>query len=94
MAFMMTRAQVGDYDAFKPMFDQDPPGARRAAKGHRLYRNVDDPNEVFVQVHFESVDEARAGRERLLASGVLDRWQDKSGPTIVEEAEAVDYGRR
>jgi hypothetical protein len=94
MAFMMTRAQVGDYDAFKPMFDQDPPGARRAAKGHRLYRNVDDPNEVFVQVHFDSVDEARAGRERLLASGVLDRWQDKSGPAIVEEAEAVDYGRR
>lgn len=94
MAFMMTRAQVGDYEAFKPMFDQDPPGARRAAKGHRLYRNVDDPNEVFVQVHFESVDEARAGRERLLDSGVLDRWQDKTGPTIVEEAEAVDYGRR
>jgi heme-degrading monooxygenase HmoA len=91
MAFMMTRAQVGDYEAFKPMFDQDPPGARRAAKGHRLYRNVDDPNEVFVQVHFESVDEARAGRERLLASGVLDRWQDKTGPTIVEEAEAVEY---
>jgi heme-degrading monooxygenase HmoA len=91
MAFMMTRAQVGDYDAFKPMFDQDPPGARRAAKGHRLYRNVDDPNEVFVQVHFESLDEARAGRERLLASGVLDRWQDKTGPTIVEEAEAVEY---
>jgi heme-degrading monooxygenase HmoA len=91
MAFMMTRAQVGDYEAFKPMFDQDPPGARRAAKGHRLYRNVDDPNEVFVQVHFESVDEARAGRERLLDSGVLDRWQDKTGPTIVEEAEAVDY---
>jgi heme-degrading monooxygenase HmoA len=91
MAFMMTRAQVGDYEAFKPMFDQDPPGARRAAKGHRLYRNVDDPNEVFVQVHFESVDEARAGRERLLDSGVLDRWQDKTGPTIVEEAEAVEY---
>jgi hypothetical protein len=91
MAFMMTRAQVGDYEAFKPMFDQDSPGARRAAEGHRLYRNVDDPNEVFVQVKFATVDEARAGRERLLASSVLDRWQDKSGPTIVEEAEAVEY---
>jgi len=63
----------------------------RAANAHRLYRSVDDPNEVYVQVDFPSVEDARAGAERLRASGVLDRWEDSYGPTVVEEAEAVEY---
>ena len=54
-------------------------------------RWVENPNEVFIQVEFASSEEAKAGRARLLASGVLDRWPDKTGPTVVEEAEAVGY---
>lgn len=91
MAFIQTRIQVGDYDAWKPMFDKDAPGARRAAKGHRIYRNADDPNEVFVWIEFESAEDAREGRERLLASGVLDRFDDKTEPRVVEEAETASY---
>ncbi len=91
MAFIVTRIQVGDYDAWKPMFDADTPGARQSAKGHRVLRNIEDPNEVFIQVEFASSDDAKAARERLLASGVLDRFSDKSGPTVVEEAEAISY---
>lgn len=91
MAFILTRINVGDYDTWKPMFDEDSPGARRSAKGHRLLRGVDHPGEVFVLVEFASVAEAKAGRERLLASGVLDRFSDKGEPTIVEEAEARNY---
>lgn len=89
MAFLLTRINVGDYDAWKPLFDQDVPRAREFAKGHRIFRNVDDPGEVFVLVEFASSEDARVGRERLLGSGVLDRFQDKSGPTLVEVAEAV-----
>jgi hypothetical protein len=89
MAFILTRIKVGDYDAWKPQFDQDVPRARAAAKGWRVFRSVDDPGEVFVLVEFESADEAREGRERLLGSGVLDRFSDKTGPTLVEVAEAV-----
>jgi heme-degrading monooxygenase HmoA len=91
MAFIVTRIQVGDYDVFKPMFDEDAPGARQSAKGHRILRGVEDRNEVFIQVEFASSEDARAGRERLLASGVLDRFPDKSRPTVVEEAEVVRY---
>jgi hypothetical protein len=91
MAFILTRINVGDYDAWKPLFDQDTPGARAAAKGWRVFRSVDDPGEVFVLVEFASADDARAGRERLLRSGVLDRFSDKTGPTLVEVAEAVGY---
>ena len=89
MTFILTRIEVGDYETWKPLFDKDTPGARRAALGHCLFRNTENPNEVFIQLEFDSADEARAARERLLASGVLDRFADKTGPTIVEQAEAI-----
>jgi len=89
MAHIFTRINVGDYDAWKPMFDQDTPGTRRTATAHRLFRNTEDPNEVFIQVDFDSADDAIAARELLLASGVLNRFSDLTGPTVVVEAEAV-----
>jgi len=90
MAFIMTRIDVGDYDAWKPQFDRDAPQARRAAAGYRLFRNVDNPAEVFIQVEFDSADQARAAQQRLLRSGVLDRFSDRSGPTVVAVAEVRD----
>jgi len=91
VAFILTRIKVADYDEWKSMFDQDVPGARRHATEHRLLRNVDDPNEVFIQIEFRSVEDAQASRERLLASGVLARFDDHSGPTVVEVAERVSH---
>jgi heme-degrading monooxygenase HmoA len=91
MAIILTRINVGDYERWKPMFDQDTPGARGGAKGHRLLRNADEPNEVFIMVEFSSADEAKAGREKLVASGVLDRFEDRTDPKVLEEAEQVTY---
>ena len=91
MAFMLARFEVGDYDAWKQMFDSDPAGRKQAATGHRLYRSVSTPSEVFVAVEFASQDEAASFRERLLASGVLDNLTVKTEPTLVEETEAVTY---
>ena len=69
MAFIMTRIDCGDYDAWKEMFDLDLPGVRKSALGWRLYRSVANPAEVFIQVEFASAEEAKTGRERLLAAG-------------------------
>ena len=91
MPFIVTRINVGDYDTWKPMFDKDDPGARESAKGHRVLRGVENPNEVFVVVDFASLEDAQSGREKLLASGVLDRFPDKDLPKVVVEAEAVTY---
>jgi hypothetical protein len=91
MTFMMTRIRVDDFDSWKSIFDGDPPGARREAAGHRLYRSVEDPNQVFIAVEFSSPQEAKTARERLLASGVLDRVEVKTEPTIVEQVEAIAY---
>jgi len=85
-AFIITRIQVGDYDRWRPMFDQDQPRARERATGQRVFRSVDDPNHVFVFLEFASVDDANEARRRLVASGVLDRFDDKYGPNVVEEA--------
>ena len=90
-AFVVTRIHVGDYDTWKPMFDKDEPGARHGAKGHRVLRSLDDPNEVFVLVEFASPEAANAAREKLLGAGVLDRFPDKTLPRVVAEAETARY---
>ena len=91
MAFLMSRFDVGDYDAWKQTFDADPGGRRQAAKGHRIFRSATNPSEVFVATEFESTDDAQAFRERLLASGALDNITVKGEPTVTEEAESVEY---
>lgn len=93
MTYMVLNLQTEDYDAWKPMFDSDPAGRKQAAKGHTLSRNADDPNDIFIRVEFDSVGDARAFRERLLASGALDNPQVtvKTGPTIIEPTEQETY---
>jgi hypothetical protein len=89
MALMMTRVRVANFDDWKTRFDTDPVGAREKATGYRILRGVEDPNEVFVQVEFPSNEAALEARRRLLESRVLDRQLEATGPTLVEEADAV-----
>jgi hypothetical protein len=89
MTFMITKSTVEDFDTWKALFDTDPPKARTEATGYRVYRGAEDPNQVVVQVEFATPEKAKAARDRLVASRVLDRLSDVSGPTIVEEAEAI-----
>jgi hypothetical protein len=91
MAFIQTRINVGDYDTWKPMFDFDAPAARRDALGYRIFRGINDPNEVFIHIEFATVEHAEAACARLVDSGVLDRFDDKYGPVVVVEAEAIGY---
>lgn len=84
-AFIITRIQTGDYDRWRPMFDQDQPRAREKAVAQRVLRSADDPNEVFVYLEFESLEDANESRSRLVSSGVLDRFDDKHGPNVLIE---------
>jgi histidinol-phosphate/aromatic aminotransferase/cobyric acid decarboxylase-like protein len=85
-AFIITRIQTGDYEAWRPMFDHDRPRAREKATRQQVFRSVDDPNHVFIFLEFESLDDANEARDRLLQSGVLERFEDKHGPNVLEEA--------
>lgn len=85
-AFIITRIQTGDYDTWRQMFDQDRPQAREKATVKRVFRSVDDPNHVFILLEFDSLEDANESQRRLLESGVLDRFEEKDGPNVVEEA--------
>ena len=91
MAFMAHHLKIDDFDAWKGLFDADPVGRKQAAKGHLMLRSLDNPNEVFTRVEFESLEEAKAFRDRLLASGALDRTTVLTPPTIVELVENITY---
>jgi hypothetical protein len=87
MAYIVTRIQVGDYEQWRPMFEQDMPRAREKATTQRVLRSVDDSNEVVIYLEFASLDDAREARDRLVGSGVLDRFGDKTGPLVLEDGE-------
>ncbi len=86
-AFIITRIETGDYDRWRPMFDQDQPRAREKAQVQRVLRSVDDPNEVFIYLEYASLDDAKEAKERIVSSGVLDRFEDKHGPNVLFDAE-------
>jgi uncharacterized protein YbaA (DUF1428 family) len=85
-AFIITRIQTGDYDRWRPMFDQDQPRAREKALVQRVLRSTDDANEVFIYLEYESLEDADEVRDRLLSSGVLNRFDDKHGPNVLVDA--------
>jgi hypothetical protein len=74
----------GDFDAFKRQFDQDPLGRKQVAKGHTLLRGVDNPNEVFVRIEFETAEQAASFAEKVRNSIVLQNVTVKVPPTAVE----------
>jgi hypothetical protein len=88
---MVHHLKLDDFDDFKSRFDADPVGRRQAAKGHLMLRGVDDPNEVFTRVEFDSLEEAQAFRDRLVASGALDQTTVLTPPTVVELVENITY---
>jgi hypothetical protein len=93
VASMVLHLEVDDFDAWKPLFDSDPAGRKQMATGHVILRSVDDPKGVFIRAEFSSVDQAKAFREKLIASGALERpgVKVKVGPTVVEQVEAITY---
>ena len=93
VASLVLHIEVDDFDEWKRIFDSDPAGRRQMATGHTLSRNVDDPKGVFIRSEFSSIEQAKAFREKLIASGALDRpdTRVKVGPTVVEQVEAITY---
>jgi hypothetical protein len=86
-AFIITRIQTGDYETWRPMFDQDRPRAREKAVSQRIFRRADDPDHVFIFLEFDSLEDAREAERRLRESGVLDRFEDVHGPNVLTEAD-------
>jgi len=94
VAIMVMNFEVDDYSTWKSGFDEDPVGRQASgATGYTVSRAADNPNEVFVRVDFPSVEQAKAFRERLTTSGVMERagMRLKAGPTVAEVDDATTY---
>ena len=90
MAFL-TGMFEGDYDAFKQQFDSDPLGRKQVAKAHVMLRGVDNPNEIFLRVEFNSVEDARSFQEKVRGSDVLRNMTVKIPPTVTEMVDQATY---
>jgi hypothetical protein len=87
---------VNDFDVWRQAFDADP--VRREASGvkrYRVFRPLDDPNYVKIDLDFEDVDKAEAFRAAL-----GDLWRSgRAAPAlagaprtrIVEEVLSEEY---
>jgi hypothetical protein len=90
MAFLVGVLE-GDFDAFKQQFDSDPLGRKQAAKGHTMLRGVDNPNEIFLRIEFDSAEEAKSFRDKVRSSDVLQNVTVKVPPTVTEIADQATY---
>jgi hypothetical protein len=90
MAFIVG-VMEGDFDAFKRQFDEDPLGRKQVAKGHTLLRGIDNPNEMFVRIEFDTAEDAKSFAEKVRSSTVLQNVTVKVPPTAVELADQATY---
>jgi ribosomal protein L21E len=85
-AFIITRIQTGDYEKWRPLFNQDKPRAREKAVVERVLRSTEDGDEVFIYLEFSNLEDAQEARDRLVSSGVLERFADVYGPRVLVDA--------
>lgn len=81
MELVMGMLHTEDYDAWKSGFDADPSGCRKLARGHKIFRSVEDAAQSFVGVEFVSTDSARRHLPTLAASPYFG----KAGSSTVAE---------
>jgi quinol monooxygenase YgiN len=94
---LIVQHTVRDYDAWKAVFDEhEPERARFGCKGHTLYRDTDDPNNVTLFLRYESRERADAFmkdpslREAMEKGGVISEPRT----TWVHEEESCEYAAR
>jgi hypothetical protein len=81
----------GDFETWKQGFDSDPLGRKQVAKGHTLLRGIDNPNEIFLRIEFDSAEEAKTFQDKVRSSDVLQNVTVKVPPTAVELVDQTDY---
>ena len=61
MPILRIEHPVADFEAWKKTFDSDPFGRERSGvRRYRIFRGIDDPNYVTVDLDFDSSSEADA----------------------------------
>ncbi len=60
MAFLLVRHNVKDYETWKPFFDEhSSTRAEEGSKGGKIFRSADDPNELFILLEWDNIENAK-----------------------------------
>jgi hypothetical protein len=94
MTMLRIEFTVPDYARWKQTFDSDPAGRPQAGvRRHRIWRPVDDPNYVLVDLEFDGKGEAEAFLARLrevwrdMGNGIVQNPQGR----VIEAVESKEY---
>ena len=80
MTTLRIEHRITDFDSWKAAFDRDPIGRDRlGVRRHRVFRPVDDPNYVLIDLDFDNAGAAEA----CLAALHRDVWGTAAGPALV-----------
>jgi hypothetical protein len=94
MVTLVTHFHVRDYDAWKPVFDEQE-SLRRSHGGieHRIYRDIHDGNRVVVHNDFPTEQAARSFLEdpKLKAAMARGGVEGEPGASFMERAEQKAY---
>ena len=85
---------VPDFNGWKKAFDSDPVNRKQGGvKRHRIFRQVDNPNYVVLELEFNSLVEAESLLAALqkLWSGIEGKVMVSPQARIVETVETKEY---
>jgi hypothetical protein len=85
---------VRDFDAWATTINELEAELGSGVVGRRVYRSLDDPNEVMIMVQMESLDHAKALLPSFGMRELLDRAGIEIYPPVFLGAEVEDLARR
>ncbi len=94
MPILRIEHPVPDFDGWKKAFDSDPVGREKSGvRRYQVFRSVDDPNYLMIDLEFDSKKEAEA-----LLAAMREVWRRVEGTVmsnpqarIVETVESKEY---
>ncbi len=94
MIVLQIEHPVPDFDGWKRAFDNDPMNRKQSGvKQYKIFRQIDNPNYVVIELEFDNVHEAQ-----VLLSALHKLWNQVEGKVmtnpkarIVEFVEGKEY---
>ena len=94
MATLRIEHPIPDFDGWQKAFDSDPVHRKQSGvRRYRIFRPIDNPNFVTVDLDFEHVDEAEAflGALQALWRRVEGRVMQSPRAQVLETIEDLEY---
>ncbi len=88
MPSIIVKHTVRDYDTWKKVFDADSPNREVISTGGKIFRSMENPNEVTVVMHVKHLDSAKAW----IADPKLKATMDSAGVTSAPEISFLQDG--